>query len=236
MTYTIEPIATIKTPFSSKFGIPRQANLAPAAKGVISMLPPYNQTQALSGLKQTSHIWVLFLFHQSITDKPVFTVRPPRLGGNKRLGVFATRSPQRPNNIGQSLLKVENIVGTDIHVSGVDLLNNTPIIDIKPYIHYADSRSDSINSMAATEPKTIIVSWQASALKQALSHSQRLETDISQLIEQSLAQNPKPAYHPFDAERIYGLHFWDLDIQFKYLNENHIEIVTITSFKNNKMS
>ena len=141
-------IATIKTDFSEKFGIPRQSGLIKTLKGKIVFEPEYRNPSALKGLEGFSHLWLLWKFSESVTENWSPTVRPPRLGGNKRIGVFATRSPFRPNPIGISSVKIENIIlnspdGPVIEVSGVDMLNGTPIYDIKPYIPYTDCHPDA---------------------------------------------------------------------------------------------
>jgi len=142
---SVQPVAIARTPFAEKFAIPRQPQLAPAARAVIELLPPYNQPEALLGLEQVSHIWLLFQFHQAPADDPAaprLRVRPPRLGGNEKLGVFATRSTHRPNGIGQSVVRLEKVEGTRLWVSGVDLLDGTPILDIKPYVPLFDTATD----------------------------------------------------------------------------------------------
>lgn len=230
MSYSVTPIATIHTPFREKFAIPRQPQLASAALGEIQLLAPFNSSQAFEGLEHCSHIWVLFLFHKAMPDlsqAPRLQVRPPRLGGNQKVGVFATRSNHRPNAIGQSLLKLEQVDGTSLKVSGVDLLHETPIIDIKPYVPYADCIPTASNTLAAAAPELIEVSWSATARQDAEHHQQRLQQPVVELIQQCLSQDPKPAYQTPSPEREYGVRLWDLDIKWHYPSMDQIHILSV---------
>lgn len=151
----LEPIAVIHTNLEGKFGVPRQGGVMPKLRGCITFLPKYAVPEAVCGLEGFSHIWLLWDFSQSHGNdgesaKWSPTVRPPRLGGNKRMGVFATRSPFRPNNIGMSAVKLEKIDFPDIYVSGVDLMDGTPIYDIKPYIPYSDSIPDAVSGFVGS--------------------------------------------------------------------------------------
>lgn len=134
MQHTVTPVGIVHSCFKEKFAIPRQPQLAPAARGVLELLPPFDQGDAVEGLEQVSHVWLLFLFHQALEDKPRLKVRPPRLGGNKSMGVFATRATHRPNGIGQSVVRLEGVEPGRLLLSGIDLLDGTPVIDIKPYV------------------------------------------------------------------------------------------------------
>lgn len=226
----IVPVAYANTPFQEKFAIPRQPQLAPAARGYIELVPPFDDPAALDGLQQVSHIWLLFVFHQALAaddEAPRLRVRPPRLGGNEKLGVFATRSTHRPNSIGQSVVKLEKVEGTKLWVSGLDLLNGTPIIDIKPYVPYSDSLPQASNAIANTAPATINIEWQESARSSAKQHGQRLNEQVVELIEQCLAQDPKPAYQTPTPEREYGVQFWDLNIRWHYPQADCICILSV---------
>ena len=145
--YNLEPIGTIESCFKEKFGIPRQPGLAPAAQATLVLHPPYSNPGAMAGLEAFSHIWLIYIFHAIEKGKWKPTVRPPRLGGNKRTGVFATRSNFRPNPLGISAVKLEKIVPDGetirLELSGVDLLDGTPVLDIKPYIPFADAHPDA---------------------------------------------------------------------------------------------
>jgi len=223
----LQPIGFIHSCFKEKFAIPRQSLLAPSANGVLELLPPYNQADALQGLSEVSHLWLLFIFHQTLEHKPRLKVRPPRLGGNSTLGVFASRSTHRPNGIGQSVVKLEYIKDNKLYLSGIDLLDGTPIIDIKPYLPYADIVKDAYNNIAPKPPKKLKVIWEDSALKQARNHQQRLEQPVIKLIEECLAQDPRPAYKMLDTKRQYGTKLWDIDVKWCYVDQQTIKVLII---------
>ncbi len=214
--YNVSPIGFMRSCFKEKFAIPRQPQLAPAARGVLELIAPFDQGDAVQGLEQVSHVWLLFLFHQALEDKPRLKVRPPRLGGNQSMGVFATRATHRPNGIGQSVVKLDKIEAGRLWLSGIDLLDGTPVLDVKPYVPYADVIVDARNSMAAAAPEMIPVQWADAALTQAHEHGLRLEEPLIELIEQCLAQDPRPAYQTPTPERRYGAQFWDLDVRWHY--------------------
>ena len=226
---TLQPVAIAHTPFKEKFAIPRQPRLASAARAEIRLVPPFDSPLALQGLEQVSHVWLLFQFHQTLTsaDAPRLRVRPPRLGGNDKIGVFASRATHRPNNIGQSLVALEQVDGCSLWVRGVDLLDGTPIIDIKPYVPYADQVSDAVNHIAAAEPELLSVDWQPQAQQTALQQQQRLQQPVVELIEQCLAQDPKPAYQKPAPERIYGVQLWDLNIRWHYPQHDRICVLQV---------
>ncbi len=227
MTYTVNPIGYIRSCFKEKFAIPRQPLLAPAAQGYIELLPPYDQTDAIAGLEDISHIWVIFLFHKTLENTPRLKVRPPRLGGNKSIGVFASRATHRPNGIGQSAVRLERVEAGRLWISGIDLLDGTPVLDIKPYVPYADSLPNARNAIADSAPALIEVRWQTTALQQAQQHAQRLEQPLVELIEQCLAQDPRPAYQQPTPERIYGVQFYDVQVRWRYLTLELIEVVEV---------
>ena len=227
MTYRLNPIGYVRSCFKEKFAIPRQPLLAPAAQGCIELLPPYDQADAVAGLEDISHIWVIFLFHKTLESTPRLKVRPPRLGGNKSIGVFASRATHRPNGIGQSAVRLERVEVGRLWVSGIDLLDGTPVLDIKPYVPYADSLPMAHNAIAEYAPKLIAVSWQASALEQAQAHALRLQQPVVELVEQCLAQDPRPAYQQPTPERIYGVQFWDVQVRWRYLTLEQIEVIEV---------
>lgn len=214
--YNVSPIGFMRSCFKEKFAIPRQPQLAPAARGVLELIAPFDQSDAVQGLEQVSHVWLLFLFHQALEDKPRLKVRPPRLGGNQSMGVFATRATHRPNGIGQSVVKLDRVEAGRLWLSGIDLLDGTPVLDVKPYVPYADVIADARNGMAAAAPEMIPVQWRDAALAQAREHGLRLEEPLIELIEQCLAQDPRPAYQTPAPERRYGAQFWDLDVRWHY--------------------
>ena len=214
--YSVSPIGFMRSCFKEKFAIPRQPQLAPAARGVLELIAPFDQGDAVQGLEQVSHVWLLFLFHQALEDKPRLKVRPPRLGGNQSMGVFATRATHRPNGIGQSVVKLDKVEAGRLWLSGIDLLDGTPVLDVKPYVPYADVIADARNGMAAAAPELIPVQWGDAALAQAREHGVRLEEPLIELIGQCLAQDPRPAYQTPTPERRYGAQFWDLDVRWHY--------------------
>jgi tRNA-Thr(GGU) m(6)t(6)A37 methyltransferase TsaA len=216
MLHQVHPVGYIRCGFKEKFAIPRQPALAPAARGVLELLPPYDQAEAVDGLEQVSHVWLTFLFHQALEDKPRLKVRPPRLGGNRSIGVFASRATHRPNGIGQSVVRLEKVEPGRLWLSGIDLLDGTPVLDIKPYVPYADSLPEARNAIADAPPALIEVQWLADALAQAQQHGQRLGQPLVALIEQCLAQDPRPAYQQPEPERRYGVRFWDVQVRWHY--------------------
>ena len=219
--FTLDTIAIIRTCFPQKFAIPRQPSLAPSAKGVIILEPDYSDPQAINGLEQVSHLWLTFIFHQHSDQAAKLQVRPPRLGGNKKLGVFATRSSFRPNYLGLSVVKLDEIkiINQRVHllVSGVDMVDGTPVVDIKPYLPYVDTIA-ATNAIAQQPPTrlSVIITEAAQVLLQRHPHSNYLR----QLIVDVLAQDPRPAYHPVDTHRNYQALLLDVDVCWVYENLN----------------
>jgi len=208
----IHPIADIQTDFDEKFGIPRQSGRAPDLKGTIIFREPYRNPEALRGLEEFSHIWLIFDFSKSHQNKWSPTVRPPRLGGNKRIGVFACRSPFRPNSIGLSCVRLEQIKKTEKYghvliVAGVDLLNGTPIFDIKPYIPYADCHTNAVGSFADIHAADSVEVNIPEDLIRIIP-----EEKINALI-QCLSDNPCPQYQK-DSSRVYKMSFSGMDVHF----------------------
>ena len=209
----IRPIAHIRTDFPEKFGIPRQAGIAAELQGEVVFEPEYRMEEALRGLEEFSHIWLLWGFSENEGHDWSPTVRPPRLGGNVRKGVFATRSPFRPNPIGLSSVRLESVeldpkLGPVLHVSGADLMDGTPIYDIKPYIAYTDSHPDAVSGFASTPAEYLLEVDFPDALLQQVPESQR-----ENLIE-VLAHDPRPQYQA-DPERVYGMAFGGMEVKFK---------------------
>ena len=221
-------IAKIKTDFPTKFGIPRQSGLIKALRGKIVFEPEYRNQEALRGLDGFSHLWLLWKFSESVCDNWSPTVRPPRLGGNKRMGVFATRSPFRPNPIGLSSVKLERIYsdgenGTVIEVSGADLMDGTPIFDIKPYLPYVDSIPEAKGGFSEEFKDDILNVNIPEAIKN------RLQSEDIAEITAILSLNPKPQYQN-DEERIYGLSYKNFEVKFK-CNEKEITVIEIEGEK-----
>lgn len=216
--WVCETIALARSPYREKFGIPRQAGLVAAAEGWIEMLPPYDATEMFAGLQDFSHIWVTFVFHAARAQGWRARVRPPRLGGNQRMGVFATRSPFRPNHLGLSLvelLQIEPGSGLRLKVAGLDLLDGTPIVDLKPYVPYADSRPDARAGFAAEPPAAVLEVVFSSAVEQALARRPDGEA-LEALIAQTLTLDPRPAYQADrDGDREYGSILVDVDVRWR---------------------
>jgi tRNA-Thr(GGU) m(6)t(6)A37 methyltransferase TsaA len=229
LSYSVSPIGFVRSCFKEKFAIPRQPQLAPAARGVLELLAPFDTGEAVQGLEQVSHVWLLFLFHQALEDRPRLKVRPPRLGGNKSVGVFASRATHRPNGIGQSVVKLDKVEPDRLWLSGIDLLDGTPVLDIKPYVPYADSIAGACNRIADAAPLLIEVQWLDDAHSQARSHGLRLDQPLVELIEQCLAQDPRPAYQLPAPERRYGARFWDVDVRWHYPEPGKICVLEVVA-------
>ena len=210
--HSMKVIAHIHTDFTEKFGIPRQSGLIDALKGIIVFEPEYRNPDALRGLEEFSHIWLIWEFSESVREGWSPTVRPPRLGGNKRMGVFATRSPFRPNAIGLSCVKLEDIerhsdFGTILHVSGADMMNNTPIYDIKPYLKYADSYPNAVGGYTESlEDYLLKVDFPEKWIR--LFPKDKMEALLG-----VLAHDPRPSYQN-DSNRVYGFEFAGFNIRF----------------------
>ena len=214
-------IARIHTPFKSKFGIPRQSGIAQAVKAEIVFEPEYRSFDAVRGLDDYSHIWVLWQFSESVRDTWTPTVRPPRLGGNVRMGVFATRSPFRPNAIGMSSLRLERVErspdrGPVLHVLGADMLDGTPIFDIKPYVPYSDSHPEATGGFTDN----------TSFKKLNVSIPTELEEKLPTGLRNVLENDPRPSYHD-DPERVYGMEYAGAEVKFRVEND----VLTVLDIK-----
>jgi tRNA-Thr(GGU) m(6)t(6)A37 methyltransferase TsaA len=227
MNYQVSPVGFMRSCFKEKFAIPRQPLLAPAARGVLELIPPFDRGDAVQGLEQVSHVWLLFLFHAALEETPRLKVRPPRLGGNRSMGVFATRATHRPNGIGQSVVRLDRVEPDRLHLSGIDLLDGTPVLDIKPYVPYADQVGDAANGIASQPPTPIDVHWSPAALLQAGEHGARLGEPLVELIAQCLAQDPRPAYQKPVSERVYGTRLWDVDVRWHYPQPGSILVLQV---------
>ena len=228
--YPMQPIGIIHSAFDQKFGIPRQPGLALSVSASIELLPPFASPEAVRGLEQASHIWLIFLFSATADQGWKPTVRPPRMGGNKRLGVFASRSPFRPNPIGLSpveLVAIRNEQGRILlDVRGADLLDGTPILDIKPYLPYSDALPEARFEVAERiETLDLPVHWQPEAQAAVNGYSQALGEPLQQQIEEVLRCDPRPAYQR-DPQRIYGISLHRINIRFR-ITEAQIEVLDL---------
>ena len=206
------PIAYIRSEFPTKFGIPRQSGLVSSLRAMIVFEPMYRNPDALRGIESFSHLWLIWEFSEVLRKGWSPTVRPPRLGGNTRIGVFATRSPFRPNPIGLSCVRLEQVCpdskhGTVLLVSGADLMDGTPIYDIKPYIPYADAHPEAVGGFAQEAPvPTLQIDFPPQLLE-------RIPEDRRQALISVLALDPRPSYQD-DPKRVYGMSFADRNIRF----------------------
>lgn len=230
MNYTFEPIGFIRSPYKEKFGIPRQPGLIREARGELVFVAPYDRPEAISGLEGYSHVWLQFVFHQALREQWQPTVRPPRLGGNQRVGVFASRAPFRPNPIGLSVVKLEGLRANDrelvLELSGIDLLDGTPVLDVKPYVVYVDSIPEAQSGFAPVAPPVkFAVQFSELAEGQLLARHepQQLRSFITHLLE----IDPRPAYaSDSQPDRIYGMRLYDFDLRWR-ISGDLIEVLEL---------
>ncbi len=230
-------IGYMHSPYREKFGIPRQPNLV-QVESYIEMQAPYNDALAFVGIEEFSHLWLIWQFHDNKqlaqNDKFRAQVRPPRLGGNQKIGVFATRSMYRPAPLGLSVVQLNKVeqVGQvlRVYVTGSDLLHGTPIVDIKPYIHYSDAVPQADSSYAQQQPERLAVYWtqQAQADQQRALQQQQISEQQLQELQQVLSLDPRPAYQD-DPTRVYGMHFANINVKFRII-ERHMQIESLQAF------
>ena len=219
MPQLLKVIARIKSDFPTKFGIPRQSGLAPKLSAKIVFEKEFRFSEVLSGLENFSHIWLIWGFSEAVKENWSPTVRPPRLGGNKKVGVFATRSPFRPNSLGLSAVKIEKIENGEIFVSGADLMNGTPVYDIKPYLPAVDSitsATDLFDKTAEKKPLEVVISPE---------FINKIPAEKLEPLEEILALDPRPAYQN-DPARIYGFQFAGHEIKFK-VEKNILTVISV---------
>lgn len=234
MNYNLHQIGLVHSPFKEKFGIPRQTGLIEGCDGSIELQSPWDRQEALQGLEGFSHLWIVFIFHQAIKPKEKWrpTVRPPRLGA-KRQGVFATRSPYRPNPIGMSVVAYhgwEKRAGKlYLKISGLDLLDMTPVIDIKPYLPYADSLPEARGGFAHTAPtaeEVMPVIFSPEAIEQIEQVKNRYP-QLIKLIETTVAHNPRPAYFGnIEARSAFGMKLYEFNVQWE-ITDQQIKITSL---------
>ena len=225
MDAKIQIIARMHSDFATKFGIPRQSGLVEELKSTIVFEPEFRNPDALRGIEDFSHLWIIWQFSEAVRQGWSPTVRPPRLGGNTRMGVFATRSPFRPNNLGLSSVKLLGVehtekYGTVLHIGGADLMDGTPIFDIKPYIPYGDCHPDATGGFTDSAGEFLL---QVDFPQELL---QRLPEEKREAAIGVLSHDPRPSYQR-KPERVYGLTFAGFDIRFR-VSEDVLTVVDVT--------
>ncbi len=221
--FEVKVIAKIKSDFPSKFGVPRQSGLSKGLKSYVVFEDEYNSLDAVRGIEEFSHIWLLFYFDKADKKQYTPTVRPPKLGGNKRIGVFASRSPYRPNPIGLSLVKLTEVISKNgklmLEVEGADLVDGTPILDIKPYLPYAESIGDAKGSFTESASKVrLYVDFPQDLID-------KIDEKKRQAVKELLSLDPRPGYHD-DPLRVYGMEFDKYDIKFTVSGET-LKVVSV---------
>jgi tRNA-Thr(GGU) m(6)t(6)A37 methyltransferase TsaA len=231
--YRFQPIGIVHSCYKEKFGIPRQPGLAPAAEASLEILSPYNRPEAFRELEDYSHIWLTFVFHHLSRTEWSPTVRPPRLGGNQRVGVFSSRSPFRPNPIGLSVVALKSIElrggGVWLQLGGIDLLDQTPVLDIKPYLPYADAIAEAAYGFAPApqaDAVELAYSEEANSVLQSLEPQRSIQ--LNQLLMEIMRNDPRPAYQrEGGTDREYGMRLYEFNI--RWCNErNRVLITSIT--------
>jgi tRNA-Thr(GGU) m(6)t(6)A37 methyltransferase TsaA len=230
MKHQITPIGLVESPYKEKFAVPRQPRLTPSATARIKLVGEANSPEAVRGIEEFSHLWLLFLFDQNLDAGWTPTVRPPRLGGNERVGVFATRSPFRPNGIGMSAVELKGVTHKAgqvwLELGSVDLVDGTPIVDIKPYIPYSDAIEAANGGFAQHAPKQLEVIFTELADQQLRFHANQQQ--VRAVIQEVLSQDPRPAYKKNRSDnKQYAVNLFDLNVKFKVSDE----IVTVTAIE-----
>lgn len=215
--FGVRTIGVIRSCFTEKFGIPRQPGMVRAATARLELLPPFNREEMVRGLTQFSHIWIHFIFHETVAEGWKPTVRPPWLGGRKRVGVFASRSPHRPNHLGLSAVRLEAVVHREgkvwLELSGIDLLDGTPVIDIKPYIPYSDCITEASGGYAHGCQAELPVVFDVGAAAFCRRYHEETGRDILLLIEEMIRHDPRPASQKGNKNR-FGMLLWDVNIRW----------------------
>ena len=236
MDFTFHPIGILRSPFLEKFGIPRQARLVPEARARLELEPPYARRDAFRGLEAFSHVWLVFVFHEALREAWHATVRPPRLGGNRRVGVFASRSPFRPNPVGISAVALDGVVdsgdGLVLELSGVDLLDGTPVLDVKPYVPYADHVPRARGGFAAEAPEANLPVEFAPGARRVLKDQEAAgRPGLVKLVRRLLRLDPRPAYRTGRGKtgasrKRYGMRLYDLDVRWE-VKDGRVRVVVV---------
>ncbi len=223
MELSIKPIGTIHSCYREKFGIPRQPGLVKSARGSIELLPPCDREEMFKELERFSHIWVQFLFHEAVPDGWRPTVRPPWLGGQKRVGLFASRTPHRPNFLGLSVVRYHGLRREKgslyLDISEQDLLHGTPVFDLKPYVPYSDAVPDASSGFAHFSTRKVAVAFSREAEEKCRSYQEQTDRNLLALVTEILTQDPRPASQRAST-REYGMLLWDVNIRWKANGED----------------
>ncbi|OHU88032.1 MULTISPECIES: tRNA (N6-threonylcarbamoyladenosine(37)-N6)-methyltransferase TrmO [Pseudoalteromonas] len=229
--YQIQPVGFIQSPYKQKFAIPRQPRLVPQAKAKLVFCGDFNREEFVRGIEEFTHLWLLFRFHETADKGYSALVRPPRLGGNERKGVFATRATFRPNGIGMSAVKLEGVEYKNAQLalllSGIDLLDGTPIVDIKPYLPYSDAMIDASAGFADTRPETLMTVSFSEQAEQFIAKQTRYP-ELKEFIINVLKQDPRPAYKKQKQQtQFYGMSLYEFNIRWQVDGE-HNQVIEIT--------
>lgn len=233
MQIDIKPIGIIHSCFKEKFGIPRQPGLVKDAQATLELLPEYAREEAIRELDGFSHIWIVFIFHKAQSGDWAPMVRPPRLGGNKKVGVFASRSPFRPNPVGLSAVKLEQIETKNgkvlLRISGIDILDQTPVIDIKPYLPYSDIISTATGGFALSKPVTGLEVIFLPSVTEIILQEEKNFPNLGKIMTQVLENDPRPAYYSSEKhkpEKIFGIKIFDFDMKWTF-EKNKITVIDL---------
>ncbi|CAM3991216.1 tRNA (N6-threonylcarbamoyladenosine(37)-N6)-methyltransferase TrmO [Pseudoalteromonas byunsanensis] len=229
--YQIQPVGFIQSPYKQKFAIPRQPRLVPQAKAKLVFCEDFSREEFIRGIEEFTHLWLLFRFHETADKGYSALVRPPRLGGNERKGVFATRATFRPNGIGMSAVKLEGVEYKNgqlaLLLSGIDLLDGTPIIDIKPYLPYSDAMADASAGFADTRPETLMTVSFSEQAEQFIARQTRYP-ELKEFITNVLKQDPRPAYKKHKQQtQFYGMNLYEFNIRWQ-VDAEHNQVIEIT--------
>ena len=233
MDYHLRAIGIVHSCFKEKFGIPRQAGLVPDARGTLELFEPFNRRAYLEGLEGFSHIWLQYVFHAAAMTHRRSKVRPPRLGGNRRMGVFGTRSNFRPNPIGLSLVVLEGIAydngAAHLRLKGLDILDGTPVLDIKPYLPYADCRPEASGGFAQKRPQAVLKVCFADRVRTALKYMDPSDRrQMTRLLVQVLRLDPRPAYYGDQGKkRDFAIYLFDWNVRWRL----HEKTATVTALE-----
>ncbi|TBM07985.1 tRNA (N6-threonylcarbamoyladenosine(37)-N6)-methyltransferase TrmO [Hafnia paralvei] len=231
--FSFNTIGLIRSPYKEKFAIPRQPGLVEDGGGELELIAPYNQPESVRGLEEFSHLWIMFVFHQTMDGGWRPTVRPPRLGGNMRMGVFATRSTFRPNPIGMSLVELKSVEtqGSKVclKLGSLDLVDGTPVIDIKPYLPFAESQPQARGGFAQNAPLADMCVVFSDVAQQQILQQRSRYSHLERFIRQVLAQDPRPAYRKGEnEERVYAVHLLDFNVRWQ-VKDGITEVIDLNS-------